>query len=394
VERLINRLKQYRRIATRYEKRAGHYLATLALAAALLWLRVRKIRTFAIRRAADAPASLPTRSAPMAPPIRRFWRVAVVAPLLALSVRCSRRTAVPQDAAVSAGRLMTPQELQTLPYNAPDQRLAYGEDSSQYGELRVPAGRGPHPVVVLIHGGCFKAAYATARDLAPMGDALKADGIASWNVEYRRLGQPGGGWPGTYLDVGRALDHLRTLAGQYDLDVGRVVVAGHSAGGHLAMWAAARLRLAATSPLYVANPLPVRGVIDLAGPVDMTANIRGYETLCRDTVITSLLGGTPAAVPAHYAQASAIKLLPLGVPQVLVVGAHEEFVPLPLAEAYAQAALRAGDPVRLIVIPGVGHFEIASPRASTWPQVESAIGSLLDGTLPPETAPAAAKRPR
>lgn len=111
-------------------------------------------------------------------------------------------------------------------------------------ELRVPSGPGPHPVAVLIHGGCFKAAYATLRDLAPMADALKATGIATWNIEYRWLGEPGGGWPGTYLDVGRAVDHLRALAGQHPLDLGRVVVVGHSAGGHLATWAAARARVA------------------------------------------------------------------------------------------------------------------------------------------------------
>jgi acetyl esterase/lipase len=277
---------------------------------------------------------------------------------------------------------MTPQDLAALPSQAPDQRVAYGEDSSQYAELRLPNGPGPHPVVVLIHGGCFKAAYATARDLAPMADALKADGIATWNVEYRRVGQPGGGWPGTYLDVGRAVDHLRTLASEHSLDLGRVVIVGHSAGGHLAMWAAARSRLPRTSPLYMADPLPVRGVIDLAGPVDITANIAGYQNLCRDTVITTLFGGTPTAVPDRYAQASAMKLLPLGIPQVLVIGEYEEFVPRPLAEAYAQAAARAGDPVRLIVIPHVGHFEIASPRASTWPQIEAAIRSLFAGQLP------------
>jgi acetyl esterase/lipase len=248
-------------------------------------------------------------------------------------------------------------------------------------------------VVVLIHGGCFKAAYANTRDLAPMADALKADGIATWNVEYRRLGQPGGGWPGTYLDVGRAVDYLRTLAGQYQLDLGRVIIVGHSAGGHLAMWTAARSRLPTSSPLYVTDPLPVRGVIDLAGPVDMTANIQGYETLCRDTVITSLLGGTPATVPERYQQASAIKLLPLGVPQALVEGTHEDFVPLPLMKAYAEAARRAGDPVQLVVIPGVGHFEVASPRSSAWPTVESAIRSLLGGRLPEDVAPGAERRP-
>jgi acetyl esterase/lipase len=316
-----------------------------------------------------------------------FGRVAMAAQMLALSVGCERRTVPPQDAAVSFPRLMTPQDLQALPSRPPDRRVSYGKDSSQYGELRVPEGTGPHPVVALVHGGCFKAAYATTRDLAPMADTLKAEGIATWNIEYRRLGEPGGGWPDTYLDVGRAVDHLRTLAGQHHLDLGRVVIAGHSAGGHLAMWAAARSRLRASSPVYVKDPLPVRGAIDLAGPVDMTANIEGYEALCRDTVITSLLGGTPAAVPERYQQASPIRLLPLGVPQVLVGGTHEEFVPLPLMETYAEAARRAGDPVQLIVIPGAGHFEIASPRSSAWPKVESAIRSLLDGKLPSDAMP-------
>ena len=318
----------------------------------------------------------------MATPIRRCWSVTVLASL-ALSAGCAQKTTPAPAEIGSSGRLMTPQDLTSVPSRAPDHRVAYGDDSSQYGELRVPSGSGPHPVVVLIHGGCFKAAYATIRDLAPMGDALKDGGIATWNVEYRRLGQPGSGWPGTYLDIGRAVDHLRALAREYPLDLGRVVILGHSAGGHLAMWAAARGRLPAASPLYAPDPLPVRGVIDLAGPVDMTANVPGYEALCRDSVITSLLGGSPAAVPERYAHASPITLLPLGIPQVLILGTHEDFVPLPLAEAYARAAAGAGDPVRLLVIPGAGHFETASPRASTWPVVESAIRSLLDGALPP-----------
>ena len=312
--------------------------------------------------------------------------------LLALLIGCGRRPVRSPDAAADSLHLMTPQDLQALPSRAPDQRVAYGADSSVSGELRVPAGGGPHPVVVLVHGGCFKAAYANARDFAPVADALKADGIATWNIEYRRLGQPGGGWPGTYLDVGRAVDYLRTLARRYPLDLDRVVLVGHSAGGHLAMWAAARSRLLASSPVYTKDPLPVRGVIDLAGPVDMTANIQGYQALCRDAVITSLLGGTPATQPGRYKQASAITLLPLGVPQVLVVGTHEDFVPLPLVQAYAEAARRAGDSVRIMVIPGAGHFELASPRSSAWPKIESAIRSLLLGRLPPESVPGAEER--
>ena len=278
---------------------------------------------------------------------------------------------------------MTPADLVATPYPSPDHRLAYGPDSSQIGELRIPSGRGPHPVAVLVHGGCFKAAYASLRDLAAFGAALKADGIATWNVEYRRVGQSGGGWPGTYLDVGSAVDHLRTIAKQHDLDLGRVVVVGHSAGGHLAQWTGTRGRLPADSPLRVADPLVPRGVVNLAGPIDMTANIEGYQALCRDSVITSLLGGTPATVPDRYAQVSAIRMLPLGVPQVIVVGSHEEFVPLPLVRTYEAAARQAGDSVRVVLIDGAGHFEIASPRAFSWPRVRTAIRALLEGRLPP-----------
>ena len=285
-------------------------------------------------------------------------------------------------ATAGVDRLMTPEELAAVPSRAPDHRIAYGSDPSQYAELRVPEGSGPHPLVVLIHGGCFKAAYATAQYFGAMADALKEDRIATWNIEYRRLGQTGGGWPGTYLDVGQAVDHVRAIASEYHLDLGRVAVVGHSAGGHLAMWAAARRRLPKASELYVTDPLPVRGVMDLAGPVDMTANIPGYEALCRDTVITSMLGGTPAAVPDHYAHASAIKLLPLGIPQVLVLGSHEDFVPLALVDVYVHAATQAGDQVHRILIPGAGHFEIASPLSFTWPQIKPAIRSLLDGKLP------------
>ena len=288
------------------------------------------------------------------------------------------------SSAVSSSKsgLMTPEDLTSVPAQAPDERVTYGADANQFAELRLPSGAGPHPVVVLVHGGCFKT-YGSFADLAAMGDALKGRGIATLNVEYRRVDQAGGGWPNTYLDVGHAVDHVRSLAKAHRLDLSRVVIVGHSAGGHLAMWAAARSRVPRGSALYMVNPLAVRGVVDLAGPLDLTTNVEGYEGLCRDRVITNLMGGTPASVPERYAQASPMKLVPLGVPQVVVVGEHEEYVPLPLARSYVQAAERTGDRVRLIVIPGVGHFEIASPRAAIWPKVESAIRSLIDGKLPP-----------
>jgi acetyl esterase/lipase len=307
----------------------------------------------------------------------------VVGTVVGSALRASAQQVPKRPSAPAAPRtLMTPQDLDALPRRAPDRHIAYGKDPEQYGELRVPSGPGPHPLAILVHGGCFKAAYAKADYMAPIADALKDEGIASWNIEYRRLGDSGGGWPGTYRDVGGAVDFLRTLATPYHLDLSRVVVVGHSAGGHLAMWAAGRARVPSQSAVYMSNPLPVRGAVDLAGPLDMSAHIAEYEGLCRDSVITSLLGGTPATHPDRYAQASPIKLLPYGLPQVVVVGTYEEFVPMPLVRSYADAARRAGDSVRVILVPSAGHFEIASPRSFAWPPVRRAIRALLDGHLP------------
>lgn len=285
--------------------------------------------------------------------------------------------ATQQRGGAAPSGLMTPADLQRLPMRPPDHRIPYGDDANQVGELRLPTGRGPHPVVVLIHGGCWKAEYATMRDLAPMGDALKGEGIASWNIEYRRVGHAGGGWPGTYLDVGRGVDHLRRLAPAHNLDLTRVVVLGHSAGGHLAMWAGTRQRISPESPLHISNPLRLRGVINLAGTIDMSQNIAHMEAECRDAVVTGMLQGTLASVPERYRQVSANMMLPLGVPQILVWGEHENFVPRELAQQHVDAAVNSGDRARLIIVPGVGHFESASPASTAWPTVRDAIRSLL-----------------
>jgi acetyl esterase/lipase len=269
------------------------------------------------------------------------------------------------------------ENFKALPSNPADYRIAYGKDENQFGDLRVPSGAGPHPVVILIHGGCWKADFATLRDLAPMADALKTDGIATWNIEYRRLSQSGSGWPGTYLDVSKSVDYLRSIATDKKLDLNRVVIVGHSAGGQLAMWVAARPRLSSGSALYVKDPLPIRGVIDLAGTGDMEAFIHFEQHGCHGAVVEEMLGGKPADVPERYAQVSAIKRLPLGIPQVLIWGRDDDIAPIWLGERYALAAKRAGDPVRLVSIPDVAHLEIASPLATTWPAVRKEIMAFL-----------------
>jgi pimeloyl-ACP methyl ester carboxylesterase len=167
------------------------------------------------------------------------------------------------------------------------------------------------------------------------------------------------------------------LSGEYHLDLSRAVALGHSAGGYLALWASARQKVSNTSPLFVPEPLVLRGVMNLAGMVDMRENIAHFEAECGDAVVTNLLGGAPAAVPDHYVQASASTMLPLGVAQILIWGELDNFVPRAIAERYARAASQAGDQATLLVIPGVGHFETASPASSAWPHVRGAIRSLL-----------------
>ena len=264
------------------------------------------------------------------------------APAPTATTASSAPTTAPAAQAPTTGPMLTVAQFQAIPSDPPDRRLTYGDAPSQFGELRVPSGRGPHSIVVMIRGGCWKEPYAGRRDLGPLGDALKADGIATWNIEYRRLYELGSGWPGTYLDVGRALDRLREDSPEYGLDLSRVVVVGHSAGGHLAMWAAARGKLPRESQLYVANPLPVRGVVNLAVTMDMTDNISNMEALCGDNVVRGMLGGTPHSVPERHAQASVMSLVPLGVRQVLIWGEHERVRSASPREKVCERCLTSG----------------------------------------------------
>lgn len=251
-------------------------------------------------------------------------------------------------------------------------RIPYGAGPQQFGDLRLPAG-GPHvPVVVVLHGGYWRNRF----DLEYAGHlsaALTAKGLATWNIEYRRLGDMGAGWPGTFLDVGAAIDALRQLATQYPLDLARIVTLGHSAGGQLALWAAARHRLARGSDLYTATPLPIAASVSLAGVVDLR---RAEELALSEQVTHQLIGGAPHQYPARYDAGSPFALLPLGVPQVLVHGTADANVPFELSAAYEERARALGDDATLLTLPGTDHFELVDPTSTVWPQIEHAVLSL------------------
>jgi acetyl esterase/lipase len=271
-------------------------------------------------------------------------------------------------------------DVDALPSRPADQRVSYGPDSLEFGDLRLPSGaaRPPYPVVAIIHGGCWVARYATLQNTAALADALTQAGVATWNIEYRRADRPGGGWPGTFLDAGRAVDFLRTLASRAPLDTTRVVVMGHSAGGHLALWVAARHRLPASSPLHSAEaPLAVRGVVDLAGPPDL-ASFYAPDTAACGEGVAELLGATPDRVPDRVHDGSPSVLVPLGVPQAWLSGVDDRIVPSATQLApFADAARQAGDRVTLTVIPRASHFELITPTSSAYAQVRAAVLALL-----------------
>ena len=285
-----------------------------------------------------------------------------------------------------APRLMRAGDVDTVPLRDAGVRIAYGRDSLQFGELRLPAGASNSnraPIAIIIHGGCWYSPYASVRNSAPLADALALSGVATWNVEYRRYNNPGGGWTGTFRDVANGADYVRTLAALYPIDTARIVLAGHSAGGQLALWLASRHSLDRTSPLFGGTPMPVRGVVSVGGIADLREFYGRERNTCGNPAVESLLGGIPDSVPARLRDASPIERLPLGVPSVHIAGDRDFIAPIAVREAYVTAATARGDKARAITIVGDGHFEAMTPYKSAGRAVIDAIRGLLD--LPPST---------
>ena len=250
---------------------------------------------------------------------------------------------------------------------------AYGDDPLQFGELTLPAGSGPHPVVVFIHGGCWLGQYDLPHSRA-LAVALAKDGFAVWNLEYRRVGNPGGGWPGTFLDIARGADHLTTLAGKHKLDLSRVIACGHSAGGQLALWLAGRHKIPTASELYSPKPLDIFGVLALA-PASQLDQL--HEKKVCGHVVDKLIGGSPEAFPARYDHTTPSRLAPLGARQIILVGTRDTDWGWN-GEVYMKTARAAGEKhLEFLEAPDAGHFEVIDPTSTTWPLVQGAMRKLV-----------------
>ena len=265
--------------------------------------------------------------------------------------------------------VMSASDALALPRPEPDHRLPYGDDPLQFGELRLPEGEGPFPVVIVIHGGCWLAEYDLGY-MSAFADALTAAGVATWSIEYRRVGDAGGGWPGTFQDVADAADNLLEIAWEYDLDLDRVAAVGHSAGGHLALWLAGRKWLDGDDPLRGDGPLALNGVVALAGIPDLAAYAAPEGC---GAAVSDLLGGEPQDVPDRVRRASPTAMVPLGITQTLVIGERDSIVPKSQAERFADAARQMGDSAAVTTIPGAGHFELVDPSHGGFKVIREAV---------------------
>lgn len=272
---------------------------------------------------------------------------------------------------------MTWADLATRPRPAADKSFRYGDDPYQVVDLWRPAGRGPHPVVLMVHGGCWTTSIADRTLMNWAAADLRARGIAVWNIDYRGVDRPNGAPDGIFRDVAAAADLLSAHAAAERLDTRRVVAVGHSAGGHLALWLAGRTRPAA---IVAGRPLRISHVVSLGGLPDLEQALDEKQG-CGVEPVTRLMGAAAGIGPRDRRALLADKSIPLmgalSVPQTLVNGDADRIIPTHFAADYADKMRAKGDDVTVAIIPDQGHVELIAPGTPAWAAAVRAIEGAL-----------------
>jgi len=255
---------------------------------------------------------------------------------------------------------MSAEDILSLPPPPFDQRVAYGADPNQFFDVRLPSGKGPFPALLNIHGGFWRAKYGLAH-AGHLCDALRSVGVATFNVEYRRVGNDGGGWPGTFADIRSAYRYVRQEHSRFHLDERRLVVIGHSAGGQLALCLAGHER-------------SLEQAISLAGVVDLK---KAFSLNLSNDAVVEFLGGKPADVPEHYREADPMDVSIPHARQWLLHGAEDDTVPPAFTRDYAERKKKLGEHVELVEIAHAGHYELIDPRSEAYKKVRDVVFSSL-----------------
>lgn len=280
------------------------------------------------------------------------------------------------SAAPASAAPVSRQAFSAQPQPAPDATLSYGPSPSQAIDIYLPKTKGPHPVAILIHGGCWMKLTAGREQLRAVASELAGRGIAVWSVGYRRVDEDGGAYPGLYQDAAKAFDLLPANAAKYKFDLSRVVTVGHSAGAHLALWAAGRDKLPRTSPAYVASPYPVRNVIALGGVGDLE-KATGLATVCGPTIMPAVVGSPSASRADIYSDTSPSKLLPTGTKILMVTGTEDKVTPPAYAQTYVDELKAAGSAAELVFVPDAAHFDVVTLGTPAWRLVSERIVAAL-----------------
>lgn len=249
---------------------------------------------------------------------------------------------------------------------SPTTSIRIGDGETDIVDLWLPETPGPYPVVLMVHGGCWQKQIADRTLMNYAAEDLRQRGLAVWNIEYRGVDEPGGGYPGTFEDVARAADAMRAYADDYDLDLNRVAGFGHSAGGHLVTWLATRAALPETSRFTSENPISMIGLINSGGLADLELSAKVTQQDCLGGILEDLTGPPTAARPDVFADTSPARLLPVPGDFVSVSGAMDRISPPGLAEEIAAKDQVEGGRGRAVIVPGNNHVDLIAPGTLAW----------------------------
>ncbi|MFT5114749.1 MAG: acetyl esterase/lipase [Kiritimatiellia bacterium] len=276
-------------------------------------------------------------------------------------------------------------------YTLAQTKISYGPDPLQYGELSLPSGEGPFPVVTLLHGGCWRSSERMIENYRVMSKAMTEHGIATWNLQYRGATNPGGGWPGTWQDLGNGFDALKEIAENYPLDLQQAVVVGHSSGGHFGAWLAMRSQLPPNSEIYVepqVNPVALVMTDAYINPLMIDSIGETGEIYCGEPLLEKLVGGPVEDNINNFLQISPLEWLPWGIPQEYVVSTYRYPVSLPRVLAQGKTSMRtppdypalaviAGDEINVRLISNESHGAFYREGSRGYNATISAVLRLL-----------------
>lgn len=279
---------------------------------------------------------------------------------------------------VVAPALLSWNDLTSRPLPQPTAQISYGENAAQVVDIWLPEGAGPHALVLMIHGGCWQKAIADRTLMNYAAENLRARGLAVWNIEYRGVDEPGGGYPGTFLDVAAAADAISEHAEDYNLNADRIVAFGHSAGGHLAAWLAARGNINQASPLAGAPPPGLHGVVNSGGLADLEASLPVTLESCLANIADDLTGPASELRPDVYADTSPATLQPAPAIQVSANGDSDRIAPSELGQGYTELVSDAGGTARFVELPASGHVELITPGTVAFETQADLIAALFN----------------